>query len=211
MKRILLIMVVAILALSACQKQKKMKAGQIRLTLLVYNDPKGNLFDSFKVPVSTLYFLDQDFLEVIPGRGSKGTGPLYALIRDSVFCPVKSLTAKDKTTEFYPVGEKPFGATFTNRKVPGYEGRNQLPDTLIGGLSFQRLEIRTSDDYSIYYVHPTDTVIPFSLAPQFDRDYQGILLRIDTYEFDRGRFLSLRMEFSEAMPHRFYTYLKNQR
>lgn len=185
-----------------------MKAGQIRLELVVYNDPDGNLYDSFQFPISTLWFVDDTFLEQVPRLTPDIPVPAYALIRDSVFAPMDNWNSSVVVLPFYPLREKHFGAAFLNTSVPCFDKRQQLNDTVLSGLFLKRFQIVTPEEYSVFYLHPTDTVIPYSLSPQFEHEYEGIVVRIDTYERKRGRFLSLRMKYQEGVPARYLQILK---
>jgi len=207
--RISLLMLMALIVLlSACDRRKVMKAGQIRLELVVYNDPGMNLYDSFQLPISTLWFVDDIFLEQVPRLTPDIPVPAYALIRDSVFSPMDNWNSSVAVLQFYPLREKHFGAAFMNRAVPGFDSREQLNDTVLSGMFLKRFQIVTPEEYSVFYLHPTDTVIPYSLSRQFEQEYEGIVVRIDTYERKRDRFLSLRMKYQEGVPQRYLQILK---
>jgi len=200
-----------VFVLSACQQHKILKTGQIQLELVVYNDPGGNLYDSFKLPLSTLYFTGNVFLEQVPQLSPDLKLPSYALIQDQSYIPLKRLSDLHNRAEFYPLDQKNFGAAFISQEVPAYMNHRQLKDTVLNGQYLRRFEITTPEEYSVFYLHPTDTVLPYSLCRQFETDYPGIVTRIDTYQRQQDRFLSLRMSYREGIPQRFATYLKSER
>jgi len=102
------------------------------------------------------------------------------------------------------VGSKELGAKWTDMPIPHYESRRDIADTVLydDGRAFARFEIDLPDSYSIYYVHRTDTVLPYSLNPAADREYGGRLERIDSYDRKRDLFVSMviihRSTISEA-------------
>jgi len=203
----LLILMAVLVLLSGCDRRKVMKTGQIRLELVVYNDPDGNLYDSFQLPISTLWFVDDIFLEQVPRLTPDIPVPAYAFIRDSLYAPMDNWNSSEAVLQFNPLRQKHFGAAFLNRAVPGFDNREQLNDTVLSGMFLKRFQIVTPEEYSVFYLHPTDTVIPYSLSRQFEQEYEGIVVRIDTYERKRDRFLSLRMTYQEGVPQRYLQIL----
>jgi len=196
--------------LLGCGSETKMKAGCIKLEVFVYNDPGGNPYDSYRLMVSTLYFLDDEFIEQVPVVSDTTGIPPFAYIREGKFVPLNGLAEKKELLTFYPLSEKHFGAVFVDTPVPFYDKREELPDTSFNGYNYRRVRIVSQEDYSVFYIHQTDTVLPFSLSPRFDMDYHGILNRIDTYEIKKDRFISLRMQVSRGIPELVYSTLKNQ-
>lgn len=195
--------------LLACQQRKVLKSGQIQLDLVVYDDPGGNLYDSFKLPISTLYFEGDVFLEQVPKLKTDLELPAYALIQEQSYIPVQRLSDLHDEVKLYPLGQKNFGAAFVFPEVPNYTDHRQLNDTIFDGQYLQRFEIVTVEEYSIFYLHPTDTVLPYSLCRQFEKDYSGIITRIDTYQRQQDRFLSLRLKYKGGpIPLRFANCFK---
>lgn len=197
------------LLLLACDSKIRMKSGCIRLEVFVYNDPGGNLSDSYRLPLSTLYFLDSEFIEQLPEMSDTAGFPPFAYIREGMFAPLNGLTENKEPLDFHPLSKKNFGAVFVNMPVPNYANRVELPDTSFNGYNYRRIRITSKEDYSVFYIHQTDSILPFSLAPQVETDYGGILNRIDTYEVTNDRFISLRMHVSKGIPELVYSTLKN--
>lgn len=194
---------------SGCRGQIRMQSGSIRLEVFVYNDPGRNLHDSYRLPLSTLYFLGDHLIEQVPAVNDSLGFPPFAYIREGMFAPLDRLTKERKPLKFYPLEKKNFGAVFVNTPVPNYDKRVELPDTSFNGYHYHRIRIVSREDYSVFYIHQTDTTLPFSLAPQIERDYSGILNRIDTYEIKNDRFISFRMHVTKAVPEMIYFTLKN--
>ncbi|WP_423128521.1 hypothetical protein [Gaoshiqia sp. Z1-71] len=186
-----------------------MKSGCIKLEVFVYNDPGGDLYDSYQLPISTLYFLDDEFIEQVPITNNTTGFPPFAYIRDRMFAPLNTLVKKKELLDFYPLSRKNFGAVFVNMPVPNYDIRRELPDTCFNGYNYKRIRVASNEEYSVFYIHQTDTILPFSLGYQVEKDYGGILNRIDTYEIKNDRFISLRMYVSKGIPEMVYSSLKN--
>lgn len=198
-----------LILLLGCNGKTKMKSGSIRLEVFVYNDPSGNLYDSYRLPISTLYFLNDRFIEQVPVASDTAEFPPFAYIREGMFAPLNTLNEKKEPLNFYPLSEKNFGAVFLDMPVPNYDKRTELPDTSLNGYHYKRFRVVSQEEYSVFYIHQTDTILPFSLGPQVEKDYSGILNRIDTYEIKNDRFISLRMHVSKGIPEIVYFSLKN--
>lgn len=200
MKYFLLFLFLVVLS---CNSKQYMKAGTISLMLYVYNDPDDNLFDSYEITVSDLYFYGNRFIEKVPET------PGFVLISDGTYSVVRDLSNLDDVVSTGSLINKSFGAAFIDTIFPNYTNRIDLTDTVINGLSYKRVRIITEEDYSIFYINETDTVLPYSLSKQFDIDYEGILSRIDSYDYHSGKFYSLRMSFRPELPESIYETFKS--
>ncbi len=198
-----------LILLFGCKGKTKMKSGCVNLEVFVYSDPGGNLYDSYRLPISTLYFLDDEFIEQVPVVNDTAGLPPFAYIREGMFAPLSRLAEKKESLDFYPLSKKNFGAVFVNVAVPNYDKRVELPDTSFNGYHYKRFRVVSQEEYSVFYIHQTDTILPFSLGRQVEKDYVGILNRIDTYEIKNDRFISLRMYVSKGIPEMVYSSLKN--
>ena len=168
----------------------------------MYNNPDVDLYYSYIIPVSTVYFYEGRFIERLNEPGV--FNPELIFIDNNRFAPISSLDPLQVSGAYLPLDQKDFGAAFVNTLVPDYKARELLPDTLFNGDTYHRLRIVSENDYSVFYIHRTDTVLPYSLSKQFDRDYKGVLDRIDTYDYKTGEFYSLRMSFKAELPESIY-------
>jgi hypothetical protein len=187
----------------SCNGKHYMKAGTISLMLYVYNDPDDNLYDSYEIPVSDLYFYGDRFIEKVPEM------PGFVLISNGTYSVVRDLSNLDDVVSNGSLINKSFGAAFVDTVFPNYTNRIDLADTVFNGLSYKHVRIVTEEDYSIFYINETDTVLPYSLSKQFDVDYDGILSRIDSYNYYSGKFYSLRMSFKPELPKTIYETFKS--
>ncbi len=195
-------------SLLGCRPNYQIGAGTIELELVVYNAPKENLYDSYRITVSTLFFCDGKFIEMIPYENVSDSAPRFTLIKEDRFVPVVDLQTLTTTGKSKPLSSKKYGAAFIDCPVPFYEKRKNMRDTVFNSIAYHRIKIISDCDYSVFYVHRTDSVLPYSLCPQIDRDYHGRLERIDSYDFVSGKFFSLRMLYKNQLPETIYNVLK---
>lgn len=211
MKRFFII-ALALPFLFAC-REKVRKAGRIQIEAAVYHDPTGDLYDSDLVQISDLYFVGMRFLEHIPYYNDSLQVPRFTLIdvNEGKIVDGYSLIELQNNNNFKEISKKKYGAIFIPPPVPNYGKRENIPDTTFGGYNYKRLRIVNDSSYSVFYVHKTDTVLPFSLAPQIDRDYKGVLNRIDTYDKLNDRFVSLRMTVTDTVPVAIFNLLNTKK
>jgi len=199
-------------AIVACDGKKKKHSGTIKIDLYVYNDPRGNAYDSFHLPLASLYFIGDEIIEEIPAnRETARNAPSFAYVKKGRYAALSELSEKNSPAlEFRLLSEKDIGIRFIADTLHGYGQRTDMTDTAFNGFSYKRTRIATKEAFAVFYIHQTDTVLPFSLAPAFERDYRGVLNRVDTYEYGPDRFTSLRMSVSDTVPKRFYDALKSR-
>lgn len=207
MKNLILILLV-IISFSSCNKSKR-ESGKIEVQLMVYNNPSVDPYDAFLMPISTMYFKQNTFIETL--QQYKDGVPLpeqsFALVKDNLYDVFSDLNAISEVKPNKAVKTKDVGVKF-DTDIVDYNRRENLTDTVLNGLKYKRARIVSDSVYTVFYIHQTDTILPFSLSPQFDKDYNGVLNRVDTYEKKHDRFTSLRMNVSDTIPQRFYNALK---
>lgn len=202
--------ILLILPLFFACKDKIKEAGHIQIEAVVYNDPTGDLYDSQLVEISDLYFIGSYFVEKITYQNDSLGIPKFAYIKQGKFTKGNSLEELQNNIFFQEVSEKKFGALFQPPAVPNYSKREAMPDTAFNGYNYKRMKIVNDSAFAVFYIHQTDTLIPFSLAPQVDKEYKGVLNRIDTYDKINDRFVSLRMTVTDTIPKSLYDVLKTK-
>ncbi|HLT86478.1 MAG TPA: hypothetical protein VKZ57_02745 [Sphingobacterium sp.] len=209
MKNYLSFLLLSLLVLS-CSKPEK-KAGKINLQLVVYNDPNGDLYNSFLMEITDLYFIGNRFLEKLPYPNDSLGVPKFYYIHKNRFAPANSLEEikSQSTLSFQDVTEKIHGSQFVIPDIPGYDKRASLPDTNFNGYSYKRVRIATDSVYSVFYIHQTDTVLPFSINPAIEKEYSGILNRVDSYNRVEDKFYSLRMTVTDTIPQSIFDVLNS--
>lgn len=210
MRTFILFIITLTVILSGCEKKKRKTSGKISVDLFVYNDPTGDIYNSFHIPISTLYFIKDEFIEELPIYADTALNHHpFVYIKKDGYAFMSSLSDKNSPDlMFLPLKEKNTGVKFIGDTIPHYKERVAMTDTAFNGFNYKRVRIATKDAFTVFYIHQTDTILPFSLAPQFDKDYKGVLNRIDTYEIEANRFTSLRLSVSDTIPQKFYEALK---
>lgn len=185
------------------------RAGKINLEAMVYNDPNGDVYDSFLVDISTLYYLNDHLLETM---SFPEDSLLYSYINlsDSLYTNGYSLKDLSKRQEYSGLGKKNYGAVFYPEKIPNYENKEALTDTVFDGFSYKRIRIVTDSSYNIYYLHQTDTIYPFSLHREMEKEIKGVINRIDSYDLKNDKFISLKMRLSDTIPESVYGFLNHK-
>lgn len=206
------IIVFASCIFSGCGNKVK-KAGRIQIEAAVYHDPGGDLYDSELVQISDLYFVNTRFLEYTPYYNDSLQIPRFTLIdvNKGKSVVANSLNELSKSNSSQDLSQKKYGAIFHPPPVPNYDARETISDTSFGGFQYKRLRIVNDSSYSVFYLHKTDTILPFSLAPQIDKEYGGLLNRIDMYDKINDRFVSLRMIITDSIPANIFNILNDKK
>ena len=194
---------------SAChEKAVKPTAGRINIEAMVYNDPQGDIYNSYLVDISTLYYLKDEIVEVVKTEDSLRYS--YINLKDSVFTTASDLSSLMEKNRLSPLSQKQFGAMFDLENLPNYQDRETLPDTSFEGYEYKRIRMVTDSSYNVYYLHQTDTVLPFSFHRELEEEVGGVLNRVDAYDKTNDRFISLKMRLNDTFPERIYGFLNQK-
>jgi len=196
----------AILCLAAtvsCNRAVKKRAGRINIRLVVYHDPLNDMHNVDVVTISTLFFKSGHIIEQL----EDADGQLFAHIYGDRFCTAATIEELLETPRERPLADKKNGISFASHSIEGYERRERLTDTSFNGYDYRRIAIAGDSVYTLFYVHRTDTVLPLSLGRQPEREYGGILNRVDVFDKRTNTFSSLRMAVSDTIPNRIYQAL----
>lgn len=209
MKYILIFFFSSLIFSTSCNDRKIKRSGKIDVQLLIYNNPIDEPYDVYFMPISTMFFEKNNFIEIIPQYGDSSImrKEKFALIKNEHFQIFDDLNSVASLHPETPLKDKNVGVKFVNDIVDYYKKEN-MADTTFNGFNYKRVRIVSDTAYTVFYIHQTDTILPFSLSPQFDKDYNGILNRVDTYEKYRNRFTSLRLLVSDTIPEKYYKALK---
>lgn len=201
MKKIFIIIV--IFALTSCQKgkEKKIKSnkGGIDIVTNIYYGASKGLDNHQQIILSRINYFENDIIELVPNATIPDIIDSVYYISDSVYYEVgtlmdsKSLIFRRKQLEkSKDVGDKKYGAIWIDKPIFNYELRKNINDTVLyGRKEFKRFQILTKDNYSIFYINKTDTILPYSLNQLADNDYGGRLERIDSYDKKRDLFTTI--------------------
>ena len=90
-----------------------------------------------------------------------------------------------------------FSQVVTSKKTAERKGIYQKPstETAIASTTSSKKskKVKTPTTFSMYYIYPTDTILPFSISEKAEKDYAGRIERIDTYDYKEDMFVSLQL------------------
>jgi len=195
--------ILCLAGIASCDRAVKKRTGRIDIRLVVYHDPLNDMYNMDVVPISTLFFKSGHIIEQL----EDADGQLFAHIYGDRFCTAATIEELLETPRERPLADKKKGISFASHSIEGYERRERLTDTSFNGYDYRRIAIASDSVYTLFYVHRTDTVLPFSLGIQPEREYGGILNRVDVFDKRTDTFSSLRMSVSDTIPNRIYQAL----
>jgi len=181
-------------------------AGKINLEAMVYNDPNVDIYDSFLVDISTLYYLNDHLLETMRDNEDSLVYS-YINLSDSLYTNAYTLKSLMESQEYSALKKKNYAAVFYPEIIPNYKNKEMLTDTAFDGFSYKRVKIVTDSSYNIYYLHQTDTIYPFSLHREMEKEIGGVINRIDSYDLKNDKFISLKMNLNDTIPESVYGFL----
>lgn len=198
-KNILLFMMP--LFLISCDKSVKSEKGAVDIITNVYFHASKGLTDHKQFHISKINYVNDDIVELVPNIQEPDFIDSVFYIKDTLFYrphtieDAKSIIFKEELATGTPksIYKKKFGAVWVNIPIFDYDKRKNIGDTILynNSKNYKRFEINTPDNYSVYYVHPTDTIMPYSLNPIADKEYKGRLERIDSYDKKKDLFSTI--------------------
>ena len=199
-KLIILPCLFLLLALISCHKEIKSEKGGIDVFSNVYFDVSKNLNNIQSFHLSSLNYSRDSIIERIPDADApKITQQIY-FIKDSLCYTIENenpgkiiLSDVIKKQKPLSVEEKKRGTLFSQEKIPNYRNRKNLSDTVLFKKKYKRFEINSPWMYTRFYIYPTDTILPYSIYKHVEKDYQGRLERIDSYNKKTDIFVTLQL------------------
>lgn len=199
MKSFVLLLLTTVLV--SCKKEYRIqsKKGGIDIVTNIYYGASKGLDNHQQITLSKINYFENDIIELVPNITIPEIIDSVYYIKDSVYYEIgslmdsKSLIFKNKRLEKSKnVRDKKYGAIWINKPISNYVLRKNLNDTILyGRKAFKRFQILTKDNYSIFYINITDTILPYSLNQYADIDYRGRLERIDSYDKKRDLFTTI--------------------
>lgn len=187
-----------LLVLISCRKEIKSEKGGIDIISNVYFDASKGLSKMQSFHLSRMNYSGELMIELVPDLEFPEITTASYFIRDSVFYDLNNNTStvlselqkKKKPTLVYA---KTIGAVFTKDPLLNYRNRRKLSDTVLFKKNYKRFEINSPWNYTRYYIYPTDTILPYSLYKEAEKDYQGRIERIDSYDKKKDIFVTLQL------------------
>ena len=190
----------AFLTLTSCGKKS---AGAFSLKILVLEDADNGISNVHNIEFSKVYFIGDKMLEVVPVDKSFN----YCYIENNYFSGYYSNLDELNFDNKIEVKQKKRGAVTLADQLEGYNERITMNDTVLEDLHLKRFAINTENEYSVFYIGDK-LDIPFSLNKKIENDYKGTIRRVDTYQRNEDRFVSLKLNYSDTIPSTFYNILK---
>lgn len=195
MKSYLLLLMPLFLLSCTNDKTVKSEKGAIDIITNIYYNASEGLEDHQQFHISKINYYHDHIIEFVPDIMMPETIDTVFYINDTLYyggySPIEAksvLFSKLSPETGQNIFEKKAGAVWVNIPIYDYDKKVDLSDTVLYNRKpYKRFEINTEANYSIYYVHPTDTILPYSLNPIADKEYGGRLERIDSY--DKGKDL----------------------
>lgn len=187
-----------LLVLISCRKEIKSEKGGIDIISNVYFDASKGLSKMQSFHLSRMNYSGELMIELVPDLEFPEMTTASYFIKDSVFYDLNNNTStvlselqkKKKPTSVYA---KTIGAVFTKDPLLNYRNRRKLSDTVLFKKNYKRFEINSPWNYTRYYIYPTDTILPYSLYKEAEKDYQGRIERIDSYDKKKDIFVTLQL------------------
>ena len=197
-----LLFFIALLLLFACQPKKiPSEKGAIDILSNVYVNASKDLKNVRTFHVSKLNYQGDLLFEIIPDLDFPEVDRTSFLIKDSTYYElglpenaqklIISEIPKHYTTQ--NVYEKNQGTIFSRENIPGYENRKNISDTVLFDKNYQRFEIETPEAFTRYYIYKADTILPYSISRRVEKDYQGRIERIDSYQKTQDVFVTVQL------------------
>ncbi|MDO5666140.1 MAG: hypothetical protein Q4G63_12925 [Bacteroidia bacterium] len=180
--------------------------GRIRTFLNVFNNASVSLYDSYQLKISDMFFRDNLIIENVPDAEITRVKP-YNLIYDGYYIEGDNLQSLSLGSLKNDLKAKNSGAIFVNDTIPNYENRINMSDTVLNNKNLKRFYIRTPLDFSVFYVDETLQNLPYSFNFIVDKDYNGTLVRIDTYQEQFDKFTTLFLTHTDTIPENIYNTL----
>jgi hypothetical protein len=106
------------------------------------------------------------------------------------------------------IESKKQGTLFLRTSIPNYSERMIMNDTVLDQIQYKRFAIRSANEYSVFYLQDKLN-IPYSFNKKAEEDYAGTITRIDTYNIQDDRFISITLNSMSKIQRQFYNNLSN--
>lgn len=195
-----LLIIILFLALVSCHEEIQSQKGRIDIFSNVYFDSSKGLDKMKSFHISSLNYSGDSIIERIPDVDIPDLTSKCYFIKDSLCYNIEignanSIILSEITKKQKPifVEKKIGGALFSQEKIPNYRNRKNLSDTILFKKKYRRFEINSPWMYSRFYIYPTDTILPYSIYKHAEKDYNGRLERIDSYNKKTDTFVTLQL------------------
>lgn len=181
--------------------------GRIKTYFTVVNNASVNYLDSYQVEIADMFYRDDIIIEKV--ENEDGSPVDFIVINDNKYLKGQDLESLSLMNigDGISVYEKKIGGLFLNEPIPDYDNRINFSDTVLNNQYLKRFYIKTEYDFSVFYVDTVLNYLPYNLNTKVKEDYNGSLVRIDTYQDNIDRFSTLLLTHTDTIPPNIYTHL----
>lgn len=193
--------------LTSCNKEIKKEKGSIDIFSNVYYNASQGLDNYKQFYISRMDYRNDTIIEFVPQIDYPAIIDRVSFIKnDSFYSPVPYEEIKEnpfgKLTKgkMRSVYKKEFGSKWVDFPIFDYDKRKEMSDTILYGKDeYKRFKTIEDKVLTIFYVRKTDTILPYSLNKIADKDYEGRLERIDSYDKKKDIFVTLVLKSNSTL------------
>lgn len=178
--------------------------GSFSIEAVIYEDADMGISDVIEVELSRVYYCNDLMIE---RNKLNDTTYQFCLIKDKVysgyFFALDSLYFKNKIDIYTKKG----GLVYFRDSLPNYKKRIAMSDTILNKIHLKRFAINTDIEYSVFYLNEKVNKLPYSFNKIVEKDYKATIQRIDTYDRQNDRFISLRLSYTDSIPKIYFNKL----
>lgn len=200
MKKIFLLLLPILLI--SCSKSKEIKSAQGGIDIIsnIYFNASQGLEDSKQFHISKINYIGDDIVELVPNVEIAEVIDSVYYIRDTTFYRAGTVEESKHFIFKYhqmvgdpeSIYKKNYGAVWLNTPIFDYDKRKNIADTILyDNKVYKRFEINTKENYTVFYIYQTDTILPYSLNKIAEKDYKGRIERIDSYDKTKDLFSTM--------------------
>lgn len=187
-----------VLSLFSCQREFiKSEKGGIDIISNIYFNASQGLNNVKSILVSKINYKNDTIIEFVPYVEIPDIIEKTHIITDTIFFDVTHIENNQivfsNLAETIGISQKRNGAIFSNDRLLNFNNRRKIEDTILFNKSYKRFEINSPEHYSVYYIYPTDTILPYKIYPKESQKYSGRIERIDTYHKRKDIFISVQL------------------
>jgi hypothetical protein len=187
----------------SCGKKEKVKVkaekGGIDIVSNVYFNASKGLNDMKTVVVSKLNYKGDTIVELVPNIDVSDFIDHIYIIKDSLAFSINEESTQQimfsnlPNMPSIPVNKKEQGAIFRLNYIPHFNERYDINDTILFKKEYKRFSVTDNENLTMYYVHPTDTILPYAIYPYAGDIYGGRVERVDMYNRKKDIFISVQL------------------
>lgn len=180
--------------------------GSFSIEAVIYENADMGISEVIEVELSKVYYCNDLMIE---RNKLNDTTYQFCLIKDKAysgyFYALDSLYFKKKIDIYTKRG----GLVYFGDSLPNYSKRIAMSDTILDKIHFKRFAINTDIEYSVFYLNARINKLPYSFNRVAEKDYKATIQRIDTYDRQNDRFISLRLSYTDSIPKIYFNKLNS--